>query len=66
MPVTDEMTAVSWQDGHGPALKSIVKENQQIVDAEIKLVAYKHVGSSTATTQACDIGLQFSLSWTIK
>ena len=55
MPVPDDMTWVAWQDGHGPGLKAIIKESQQITDKAMKLVTCKHAGSSTGTTQACDM-----------
>ena len=59
MPVPESTTFVSWQDGHGPALKAIINEKQQAVDADFRMVTCKHSSSATATPQACDVGSQF-------
>ena len=59
MALTDAMTAVGWQDGHGPSLKAATDKDVMARDEELKIITAKHAGSTTATTQAMDVGAQF-------
>ena len=53
------MTWNAWQDGHGPGLKCLTKDENMKLDDSLKIMNCKHAGSCTATTQACDVGPQF-------
>ena len=61
MALTDAMTAVGWQDGHGPSLKAATNKDVMARDEELKIITAKHAGSTTATTQAMDVGAQFKI-----
>ena len=60
-PVEENMQWVAWMDGHGPGLKSVIKETNLARDEINRITTCKHASSTTATTQACGVGPQFRL-----
>ena len=58
-PVTPDLTAISWNDGGGPQLKSITEEQQQAKEAGLRILSAKHPAAMTGVAQPCDVGPQF-------
>ena len=54
-PVPDDLTCVSWVDGGMSQLQSIIGEQQQQVEVQLKIYSCKQSSSRTAVEQACDV-----------
>lgn len=55
MSIPDEDVATWFQDGGGPQLKAIRKEQSMPADEDIKILVNKHSASRTAVEQLSDL-----------
>jgi len=55
VPLSEEERAVSWQDGGGPQLKTIMDADSLTLDDEMKLTVNNHSASRSAVEQMLDL-----------
>ena len=55
VPILEEEVAVAWQDGGGPQLKAITRDDLMAADEDIKCTTNKHSASRSAVEQPMDL-----------